>query len=101
MKNIRGTQSYWHKAYTDLLAMVKNLGTPYCYITLSCNDLNWPDMLRALLVGDGRPESDVDNLTYQEKIRLIESLPVILSRQFINPKALIQSWLLIVAKELH
>lgn len=34
MRNIRGTQSYCHKAYTDLLAMVKNLGPPHYYINL-------------------------------------------------------------------
>ncbi|CAG4958798.1 unnamed protein product [Colias eurytheme] len=82
MRNIRGTSAYWHKAYTDLLAMVKNLGPPHWYLTLSCNDLNWPDMLKALLVADGRPNFSFEDLTFLEKQHLVESYPVTLSRQF-------------------
>lgn len=82
MRNIRGTQSYWHKAYTDLLAMVKNLGPPHWYLTLSCNDLNWNDILKALLVADGKPNVSVENLVFEEKLRLVELYPVTLCRQF-------------------
>lgn len=82
MRNIRGTSAYWHKAYTDLLAMVKNLGPPHWYLTLSCNDLNWRDMLKALLVADNRPNFPVEELTFSEKQHLVESYPVTLSRHF-------------------
>lgn len=82
MRNIRGTYSCWHKAFTDLMAMVRNLGAPHFYITLSCNDLHWPDILRALLVTDGRPDFPVSDLTFAEKLRLVESYPVTLCRQF-------------------
>lgn len=82
MRNIRGTSSYWHRAFTELMAMVRNLGPPHFYLTLSCNDLNWRDMLKALLVADGRPDYPIDDLTYDEKLRLVESYPVTLSRQF-------------------
>lgn len=82
MRNIRGTSSYWHKAFTDLLAMVKNLGPPHWYLTFSCNDLNWPDILKALLVADDRPNALVEELTFPEKLHLVEQYPVTLSRQF-------------------
>lgn len=57
--------------------MVKNLKPSHWYLTLSCNDLNWADMLNAQLVADGRPNFPIDNLTFLDK-----QYPVTLSRQF-------------------
>ena len=42
-KQIRGTAAYWKSALLRLLAMVKTLGTPTFFVTLSCND-NWPEL---------------------------------------------------------
>ncbi|KAF9798928.1 hypothetical protein SFRURICE_019710 [Spodoptera frugiperda] len=52
------------------------------YLTLSCNDLNWPDMLNALLVAGGRTNYHIEDLTFSEKRRLVEVCPVTLSRHF-------------------
>lgn len=38
-------------------------------------------MLKYLLVADGRPDFPVNNFTFKEKLRLVESYPVTLSRQ--------------------
>lgn len=73
---------YWQIAFTDLMAMVRYLGAPHFYITLSCTDLHWPDILRALFVADGRSDFPVADLTFAEKLRLVESYPVTLCRQF-------------------
>ena len=42
-KQIRGTAAYWKSALLRLLAMVKTLGPPTFFVTLSCND-NWPEL---------------------------------------------------------
>ena len=42
-KQIRGTAAYWKSVLLRLLAMVKSLGPPTFFITLSCND-NWPEL---------------------------------------------------------
>ena len=39
MNTIKGTPSYWKKLLYDVLAMVKQLGLPTFFGTLSCADL--------------------------------------------------------------
>lgn len=75
MRNIRGTRSFWHKAFTDLMAMIKNLGPPHFYITLSCNDLNWPDILKALLMAGSRTDFPITELSFSEKLCLVQLYP--------------------------
>ena len=48
MKNIRGTAAYWKNALLDLLAMLKSLGPPTLFITLSANDCHWPELVMTL-----------------------------------------------------
>ena len=44
MKTIRGTVAYFRNALNDLLAMVKTLGPPTLFMTLSSDDLHWPEL---------------------------------------------------------
>lgn len=46
MRNIRGSASYWRKCCSELIAMVRTLGPPSWFLTFSCNDLHWPDMIK-------------------------------------------------------
>ncbi|KAF9405354.1 hypothetical protein HW555_013881 [Spodoptera exigua] len=82
MRNIRGSASYWKRCCAELIAMGRSLGAPTWFATFSCNDLNWPDMLRALLIADGRKEFDSEALTFQERLDLVQKYPVVLARQF-------------------
>lgn len=50
MKNIRGTVAYWMNVLHDLLAMVKCIGPPTLFVTLSADDCHWPE-LDMLLTG--------------------------------------------------
>ena len=45
MHNMRGTIAYWQGAKMDLLAMFRTLGPPTFFITLTADDMNWPDLL--------------------------------------------------------
>ena len=46
--NMRGTIAYWQRAKLDLLAMFRTLGSPTFFITLTADDMNWPDLLYVL-----------------------------------------------------
>ena len=39
MSSIKGIPAYWKKSLHQVLAMVKQLGTPKFFLTLSCVDL--------------------------------------------------------------
>ena len=39
MSSIKGILTYWKKVLFEVLEMVKNLGIPTCFTTLSCADL--------------------------------------------------------------
>ncbi|MCP4057419.1 MAG: AAA family ATPase, partial [Pseudoalteromonas sp.] len=47
-KQIRGTGSYWKDKLWDLLAKMKCLGPPDLFLTLSCADLQWPELEKLL-----------------------------------------------------
>ena len=45
MRNIHGTATYWQRAKLDLISNVWTLGPPTYFITLSADDMNWPDLM--------------------------------------------------------
>ncbi|XP_029157942.1 uncharacterized protein LOC114935487 [Nylanderia fulva] len=82
MRALRGSNAYWQTACSGLIAMVRNLGPPQWFLTLSCNDFNWKDILQACLIAAQRKGENVDNLEFNEKQRLVVEHPVVLSRHF-------------------
>ena len=58
MKNIRGTVAYFRNALYDLLAMFRTLGPPSLFVTLSADDLHWPELGMVL-----------ENLSYNESCK--------------------------------
>ena len=55
MKNIRGMVAYFRNGLNNLLAMLKSIGPPTLFVTVSANDLHWPELGMVL-----------DNITYQD-----------------------------------
>ena len=49
MSKIRGTSAYWKRFQSKVLAMVKQLGCPSFFLTLSCADLKWNDFVEVIL----------------------------------------------------
>ncbi|KAG5674477.1 hypothetical protein PVAND_004445 [Polypedilum vanderplanki] len=82
MRSLRGSAAYWRTAFNELTAMIRNIGPPTWFITLSCNDLHWHDIIKALLIADSRPDEDPSQIIIDEVQRLIENYPVVLSRHF-------------------
>ena len=48
LKNIRGSPPYWQSELYDVLAMLRSLGIPTFFLTLSAADLHWPEMIQAV-----------------------------------------------------
>ena len=51
----------------EVIAMVKQLGTPTWIMTLSCAHLRWPDLLKIVARTQGKDISDeqIDDMSYQ------------------------------------
>ena len=49
MSTIRGTLAYWKRFQPEVLAMVKQLGYLTFFLTLSCADLKWNDLVEVIL----------------------------------------------------
>ena len=45
MNSIKDTPAYWKKFLHEVLAMVKQLELPSFYLTLSCADLRWNELI--------------------------------------------------------
>ncbi|GFT03662.1 helitron_like_N domain-containing protein [Nephila pilipes] len=58
MRCFRGSSAYWRIAMNELITFIKRLGPPTWFITLSCNDLDWLDRRKALLIANKRPHVD-------------------------------------------
>ena len=84
MHNMRGTIAYWQRAKHDLLAMFRTLGPPAFFITLTADDMNWPDLLYVLAKRAGMDITveNVDNLSSEQKRELLCSDPVTTARHF-------------------
>ena len=76
MSSVKGTPAYWKQFLFDVLAMVKQLGTPTYFLTLSCGDLRWEEVpyvinkLNNLRLSD----EELKKLIYQERCNLLNRL---------------------------
>ena len=85
MSQVPGTPSYWKVFMYDLLSMVRQLGVPDYWHTVSCADLEWPDLyilLSRRFLDKELSAEDITRLSYQEKCDLLNRDPAIVARQF-------------------
>ena len=47
-KSIPNSVQYWHSRKKDVFAMLRQLGRPSAFLTLSANEIRWPNLLRIL-----------------------------------------------------
>lgn len=66
MKKIKGTLAYSHNMLYDLLAMFRCLGPPTLFMTLSADDLHWPEQGMTL---DGLNLEDAYSRSYFSSVR--------------------------------
>ena len=84
MKNIRGSPPYYQHTFYDLLAMIRQLGTPTWFFTLSAADMKWPDMIQTIAkqYGVHYTDEEVSTLSFQEKSNWLRRNPVTAARHF-------------------
>ena len=82
MNTIKGTPAYCKKF--GVLAMVKQLGLPTFFITLSCADLQWKKLLLIIaeLTGEVFSEDSINEMDFFERHRYLNLNPVLLARHF-------------------
>ena len=75
---MRGLPAYYQRAFYDLLAIMRQLGTPKWFLTLSAADMKWPDMIQTIARQYGVTYTDeqVNNLSFEEKSKWLRQNPV-------------------------
>ena len=66
MNTIKGTPAYWKKFLYEALAMIKQLGLPKFFMTLSYADLSWKELISVIvkLKGEYLEEYDINNMDF-------------------------------------
>ena len=84
MNNLKGTPAYWKRFLYETLAMIKQLGLPTWFMSFSCADLRWPEIIEIIqkIKGTEMTEEEIRNLSYKERTDILQSNPVLLARHF-------------------
>ncbi len=84
LKDLRDSPPFLQTKQYEAYAMVRQLGLPTFFISLSAADLYWPDFLMAVAHQQGKyyTKEQVEKLTWQERVDLIRSNPVTAGRMF-------------------
>ena len=84
LKNVRGSPPYYQRTFYELLAMIRQLGTPTWFFTLSAADMKWPDMIQIIArqYGVSYSDEDVAALSFDEKSNWLRRNPVTAARHF-------------------
>ena len=84
LKNIRGSPPYWQKMFYELLAMIRTLGIPTWFLTLSAADMKWPEVIQTIAKQYGTiyTEQEVIELLWNMKSMWLNSNPVTPARMF-------------------
>ena len=84
LRQIPGTPPYWQKLMYEVVAMVKQLGIPTWFMTLSCADLRWPELFQIIARTQGKSVTDkqVEALSYNERCSMLNLNPVVVAKHF-------------------
>ena len=84
LKNVRGSPPYYQRTFYELLAMIRQLGTPTWFFTLSAADMKWPDVIQIIAKQYGvvYTDEDVANLSFDDKSNWLKRNPVTAARHF-------------------
>ena len=75
-RTIRDSPAYLEKRKKDAFAMFRQLGCPSLFMSQSCAETKWPELLRALgqLVGNKTyTDQEIESMDWQTKCRLIKA----------------------------
>lgn len=86
-KNIRNSPPYFENKKKNLMAMIRQLGIPTLFISLSAADTKWINLLssiKTLLTNKLCTDEEIEQMTWSEKCSLISTHPTICSQYFDN-----------------
>ena len=84
-RQLRNSPAYLEMRKKDIFAMIRQLSLPTWFMSLSAADTRWTDLLKILAkLNDGieYSEKEIEELTWQEKTKLVQKDPVTCSRYF-------------------
>ena len=81
MNTIKDTPTYWKRFIYEVLAMVKQLGIPMFFMTLSCADLHWNELISIIaeLKVENLQEEHINNMDFFERCTYLNVYPVLLA----------------------
>ena len=84
LKNVRGSPAYFKKAMYDVLGMIRQLGIPTWFLTLSAADMQWPDVIQTIArqYSTKLTDEDVKTMLFEEKSKWLRQNPVTAARHF-------------------
>ena len=84
MNTIKVTLAYWKRFILEVLTMVKQIGLPTFFLTLSCADLRWNDLVSIIkhLEGAIMTDEEIETLPYLERCKILNNNPVLVARHF-------------------
>ncbi|XP_061184994.1 uncharacterized protein LOC133193010 [Saccostrea echinata] len=84
-RQLRNSPAYLETRKKDVFAMIRQLGLPTWFMSLSAADTRWNDLIRALGVLNDRKEytdEQIESMTWFEKSKLVQKDPITCSRYF-------------------
>ena len=84
MNSIKGTPGYWKMFLHEVLAMVKQVSLPTFFMTLSCADLRWNELISIIstLKSKTLQEEEINRLDYLQRCYYLNLNPVLLTLVF-------------------
>ena len=82
-KNVRGTPQYFHNMLLDVLAKVRQFGTPTFFLTWSAAEFKWPEVIQVVArrYGETLTVEDIENMSWNDKLKYLQRNPVLVARQ--------------------
>ena len=65
LKNVRGSPAYCQRVMYDVLAMIRQLGIPTWFLTLSAADMQWPDVIQTIARQYGTVYTEEDIASFE------------------------------------
>ena len=69
-QNLRGTGPYYEKSKMNLMALIRQLGCPTAFLTLSCAEFDWKELLKEIAETVYRREftfEEIEEMSDREK----------------------------------
>ena len=84
LKYVRGSPADFQRVMYDVLGMIRQLGIPTWFLTLSAADMQWPDVIQIIArqYGTTLTDEDVKTMSFEAKSKWLRQNPVTAARHF-------------------